>query len=285
MLFLHRLLQSFAPQHLLTVAIGKLANSKRFAKPFIHWFAKRYQVNMEEAKVKDLTAYETFNAFFTRALKDGARAIDDSPLSIVSPADGTLSEFSAINGGRIIQAKGQTFTVNEFLGGSIHQAEPFLTGDFFTVYLSPKDYHRVHFPFDCQIEKMTYIPGKLFSVSLKTAQAVPRLFARNERLCVFVKTQWGPAVIVLVGAMIVAGMNVTWQGDIVRESDVHHWAYPNARTTTTHFKKGEQLGHFNLGSTVVVLLGFKATAFIKSLEKEMPIQMGMPIMAQTEGDV
>jgi phosphatidylserine decarboxylase len=271
---MHRLLQSLAPQLLITKFVSYFANSPRFAKLFIRWFSRRYQVNLSEAKTEELAAYKTFNAFFTRALKESARPIAPSKSAFVSPADGVISQFGEISEGRLIQAKGRTFSSLEFLGGDKDLASPFVSGHFFTIYLSPRDYHRVHFPFDCTIEKMLYIPGKLFSVSLKTAECIPNLFARNERLCVFVKTPFGPSVIVLVGAMIVAGIQTVWGGEIKRSTMPQYFDYSAEQKASLSFKKGAELGQFKLGSTVVVLTPKEALLFQEGLKLESFVKMG-----------
>lgn len=274
---MHRLLQTLAPKLLITKFVSHLANSRLFSKPFISWFSRRYKVNLGEAKIQDLKGYQTFNQFFTRELKEGARVIASDKGAFISPADGVISQFGQIESGRIIQAKGHTFSVREFLATTNEQASSFNDGGFFTIYLSPKDYHRVHFPFDCTVTKMTYIPGKLFSVSPKTAALIPNLFARNERLCVFVETAFGPVVIVLVGAMIVAGIATVWGGTIKRTNTVTSWEYGEQETAHQNFKKGEQLGHFELGSTVVVLTSKDALTFSEGLEEESPVKMGQAL--------
>lgn len=263
--------QYVAPQRGLTWLAAKLANCRKVAPLFIKLFAEVYKVNMSEAIEPNLSAYPTFNDFFTRALKDTARPIDSDEKSLVSPADGQLSEFGLIKQGRILQAKGQDFSVGEFLVENEEQKiMPFIDGHFFTFYLAPSDYHRVHFPFDCAVKSMTYIPGKLFSVSPFTAQYVPRLFARNERLVIEVESLWGKAHIILVGAMIVGGIETVWQADIKRSKKIRRWQYDKPMP----YSKGQELGRFKLGSTVVLLLEKQIRLNTKDLKANQKIKMG-----------
>lgn len=247
-------LQYIIPQHLLSRMAGWLGETSIswIKNPFTNWFVQQYGVNMSEAAVEDPTAYESFNAFFTRALKEDARPIDGESNSIVSPADGAISQLGDIKNGRIFQAKGQDFSLTELLGGDIDIAKPFMDGKFATVYLSPKDYHRVHMPLSGKLKSMIHVPGDLFSVNTTTAENVPRLFARNERtVCIF-DTDIGPMAVVLVGAMIVASIETVWAGQttpLKREIKTTH--YP--QNDKIELQKGEEMGRFKLGSTAVVL--------------------------------
>ena len=209
-------LQYLIPQHLLSRLVGTLAASEiRWIKnPFINWFRQRYGVDMSEAADSEPTNYPSFNAFFTRALKPGSRPIDASPNAIISPADGAISQLGTITGDRIFQAKGQNYTTTELLGGDDKMAALFADGLFATVYLSPRDYHRVHMPVAGKLLRTIYVPGDLFSVNQATAAHVPSLFARNERLVCLFETDFGPMALVLVGAMIVAGIETVWAGQI-----------------------------------------------------------------------
>ena len=193
--------QYLLPHHLLSRLAGCIAECRVrwFKNAFTAWFAKRYQVDMSQALVEDLTAYEHFNAFFTRALKDGARPLDQTPGAVLSPADGAVSQLGPIEHGRVFQAKGHSFSVLELLGGDAANAAPFMGGDFATIYLSPKDYHRVHMPLAGTLREMVYIPGRIFSVNQTTAENVPELFARNERVACIFDTERGPMAVVLVG--------------------------------------------------------------------------------------
>ena len=200
--------QYLAPQHLISRGAGKVAECEipRFKNALIEWFIKRYGVNMSEAERQNPEDFKHFNDFFTRALKADARSIDDAKDAIVSPVDGVISQLGAIKQGQIFQAKGQSFSLVELLGGDIDRAQPFMGGDFATIYLSPKDYHRIHMPITGTLKEMVYIPGKLFSVNPVTAENVSRLFARNERVAAIFDTELGPMAMVLVGAMIVASI-------------------------------------------------------------------------------
>ncbi len=247
--------QYLVPQHLLSRLAGKIANcqSKWLKDPFTRWFVDRFDIDMSEAAEEDPCAYATFNDFFTRALKDGARPIDSEPHSIVAPADGAISQLGDIQHGRIFQAKGQSYSTLELLGGANDLAAEFNDGQFATVYLSPKDYHRVHMPMAGKLRSMIHVPGDLFSVNEATAENVPRLFARNERVvCVF-DTDAGPMAVVLVGAMIVASIETSWAGQITPQlRQVVRQDYDQLNDDIT-LEKGEEMGRFKLGSTAIVL--------------------------------
>ncbi len=249
-------LQYITPQHALSRAAGWLANQRTdwVKNTFIEWFTKRYGVDMSEALEENPRAYENFNAFFTRALKPDARPVDNATDSVVCPADGAISQLGAIEDGRIFQAKGQMYTTQELLGGDEALAREFDGGQFATVYLSPKDYHRVHMPYSGTLRTTVAVPGDLFSVNNATANQVPRLFSRNERLVAIFDTDVGPMAVVLVGAMIVAGIETVWGGEV---------APIKRRIQTQDFRpqapieldKGEEMGRFKLGSTAVILFG------------------------------
>ncbi|MFO1390486.1 archaetidylserine decarboxylase [Cellvibrio sp.] len=248
-------LQHWVPQHALSRFVGKFANSKnRFIKnTFIEWFIKRYQVDMSLAAEENPRAYACFNDFFTRELKPGIRPICNEPSAIVCPADGSISQLGKIVDGRVFQAKDQDYTVEELLGGDAALAQEFAEGDFATVYLSPKDYHRVHMPYGGKLRTMVSIPGDLFSVNTVTAGHVARLFSRNERVVAIFDTDIGPMAVVLVGAMIVAGIETVWDGELApmmgsREIEVSNYPYQNIV-----LDKGAEMGRFKLGSTAIVL--------------------------------
>jgi phosphatidylserine decarboxylase len=247
-------LQHMVPQHALSRFVGGIANShNHFIKnTFIKWFVKRYQVDMTIAAEENPTAYATFNDFFTRALKPGVRPICGEPTAIVCPADGAISQLGKIVNGRIFQAKGQDYSTHELLGGDNTLAEEFADGDFATVYLSPKDYHRVHMPYGGKLRCMVSIPGDLFSVNTVTANNVERLFSRNERVAAVFDTDIGPMAVILVGAMIVAGIETIWDGQLApmgsREIETSHYPYQNIT-----LEKGAEMGRFKLGSTAVIL--------------------------------
>lgn len=248
-------LQHMVPQHGLSRLIGRIASSTNplIKNTFISWFIKRYQVDMSIAAEKNPRAYASFNDFFTRALKPDARPLCREPIAIVCPADGAISQLGKIQNGRIFQAKGQDYTAEELLGGDATLAAEFADGDFATVYLSPKDYHRVHMPYGGKLRQMLSIPGDLFSVNTVTANNVPRLFSRNERVVAIFDTEIGPMAVVLVGAMIVAGIETVWDGEVApimgsREISSSLYPYQNI-----HLERGAEMGRFKLGSTAIIL--------------------------------
>ncbi|RYY76676.1 MAG: phosphatidylserine decarboxylase [Gammaproteobacteria bacterium] len=247
-------LQHWVPQHALSRFVGNIANSRNpFIKnSFIKWFIKRYNVDMSIAKEENPTAYASFNDFFTRELKPGVRPMCGEPTAIVCPADGAISQLGKIVNGRIFQAKGQDFSAVELLGGDDTLAQEFAEGDFATIYLSPKDYHRVHMPYGGKLRTMVSIPGELFSVNTVTAENVPRLFSRNERVAAIFDTDIGPMAVVLVGAMIVAGIETVWDGQIAPmgsgEPETSYYPYQNIT-----LERGAEMGRFKLGSTAIIL--------------------------------
>ena len=271
-------LQKLVPQHLLSRIVGRVAESSRLKTPFISWFAKRYEVDMSEAEEQDPLAYENFNAFFTRALKADARplaeGIDDA-LPILCPADGAISQLGEITEKGLLQAKGRHYTVADLLA-SDQDAAAFDGGSFATVYLSPKDYHRVHMPIAGTLTKMCYVPGDLYSVNQQTAEGVPNLFARNERLVCLFDTELGPMAVVLVGAMIVAGIETVWAGRVCPGRDRHKVQVTDYTATVPAIElaAGAELGRFYLGSTAIVLFGHGAVELNGKLAAESPVRMG-----------
>ncbi len=249
-------LQYLLPQHTLSRAAGWLAETETawIKDPFIRWFIERYEVDMDEAEQEDPARYKNFNTFFTRALKPGSRDICNDDKAVVCPADGAISQIGDIEYGRIFQAKGQDFSAAELLGGDRRLAEPFMGGKFATVYLSPRDYHRVHMPAGGELKTMVHIPGDLFSVNEATANQVPRLFARNERVAAVFDSEYGPMAVVLVGAMIVASIETTWAGLVAPvKKQIRTCHYPDPREYS--FARGDEMGRFKLGSTAIVLFG------------------------------
>lgn len=277
--------QYCVPQHGLTWLMGKLAASQRTGlKNFaIQKFIDAYGVDMSQSLIEDPTEFACFNDFFIRHLKPGLRPITDDPKAIISPADGAISQIGRIEGGKIIQAKGHHFTVKELLGGDIHRAEPFFGGNFATIYLAPKDYHRVHMPVTGKLQEMIYIPGKLFSVSDTTARSVPQLFSRNERAVCFFEHNGARVAVILVGAMIVASMNTVWHGDITppRAKKVRQWQYPNPKTEAITLQRGDEMGYFKLGSTVIVLFEKEQMQWNEDIQAHMPVQMGQTLGVMT----
>jgi phosphatidylserine decarboxylase len=248
--------QYLLPKQALTVAAGKLASLRggEMTTKVIRWFVGRYGVNMDEAANPDIAAYPTFNEFFTRPLKAGARPLSNATL--ICPVDGAISQFGAIVRDQVFQAKGHSYSTTALVGGDAALATQFENGSFATLYLSPKDYHRIHMPCAGRLVRMIHVPGDLFSVNPTTARGVPGLFARNERVvCVF-ESPAGPFVQVLVGATIVGSMATTWHGVVnpPRPGILREWTYQDQ---DIRFAQGDEMGRFLLGSTVVLL--FPAT--------------------------
>lgn len=263
---------------MLSDLIGKLANMSSNHHAVIKWFIKTYGVDMSEAKYPDVYHYKSFNDFFIRELADGVRTIHSTPHQMASPVDGRVSQLGPIKSGRIVQAKGRNYSILELLGGKKEQEKLFLEGNFITLYLSPKDYHRIHMPIDGKLLSMTYIPGDLFAVKPSAVESVPNLFARNERLVMLFETQKGPLAVIMVGAMIVGNMATVWQGTLPRQKDIQQWQYPNDSLKDINFKKGQELGHFKLGSTVILLSGRNFTHHWRaSLGPSSPIKMGQQL--------
>ena len=265
--------QHIVPQHLLSRGVGRLAASENtFVKnTFIKNFAAKYQVNMAEALEENPLAYKSFNDFFTRALKPNARPIASDSKAIISPADGAISQIGAITADKIFQAKGHDYSVTTLLGGNEQRAAAFVGGQFATVYLSPKDYHRVHMPFMGKLTQMIYVPGDLFSVNTTTAENVPNLFARNERVVCLFDTEVGQMAVVLVGAMIVAGIATAWAGNLAPQGKNVVTTNYNGSIT---LKKGDELGRFYLGSTAIVLFGANVMQWRDGLSATNPVRMG-----------
>ena len=270
-------LQHLLPKQALTQLAGRFAGWQggRFTQAFIRWFIGRYGVNMAEAANPDPTAYPTFNEFFTRALQPGARPLADA--AFVCPVDGAISQFGRIQGDQIFQAKGHSYSTLALVGGDPALAAQFEGGDFATIYLSPKDYHRIHMPAAARLRRMVHVPGDLFSVNPETAAGVPGLFARNERVvCVFDMPHQGgtvPFVLVLVGATIVGSMATTWHGVVnpPRPGTLRSWSYDDQRI---EFARGDEMGRFLLGSTVVLLWPKDTIAFNPQWAPARPVRMG-----------
>jgi len=244
-------LQYLLPQHWLSRLMFRFARIENvwLKNTFTHWFVKTYQVNLSEARREQVEDYKHFNDFFTRSLKSSARPIASS--AIICPVDGTVSQVGNINNTQILQAKGRDYSVDQLLANDPRSAE-FINGFFTTIYLSPKDYHRIHMPYDGKLVSMDYIPGDLFSFNQQTAQNVDNLFARNERVVCYFETQFGLCAFVLVGAIFVGSMQTVWQGQInpPYKKQVQHFDYQDQ---DIQLKKGEELGRFNMGSTIIML--------------------------------
>ncbi len=279
------LLQQIVPQHLLSRLIGRLADCRVrwFKNLFIDLFRRQYNVDMSEALEENPRAYPCFNDFFTRALKPGARPIDPDPGSIVSPVDGVVSQAGDISYGRLIQAKGRGYSLTTLLGGDSRRAEPFINGRFATLYLSPRDYHRVHMPVTGTLREAIYIPGDLFSVNHATAAGVDSLFARNERLVTIFDTEYGPMAMVLVGAMIVAGIETVWSGQVAPLPRQPQTLYSRAEPARITLEKGQEMGRFHLGSTVILAFGPDQVRWVDTLTHRTPVTLGRTI-ATVSGD-
>lgn len=268
------MLQYCLPKQAITSLAGRLAHAKAGALTtmVVRWFIKRYGVNMAEAAQPDPAAYPTFNEFFTRTLKPGARPI--ATADFICPVDGAISQVGDIKDGQIFQAKGHEYSTLALLAGNLSLAEKFQHGSFATLYLSPKDYHRIHMPCDGRLISMTYVPGALFSVNPDTARGIRGLFARNERvICEFESADNGSFVLVLVGATIVGSMATTWHGLVnpPRSKSTRSWRYDDQ---TIELIKGEEMGRFLLGSTVVMLFPAGKLRFNMDWVAGKAIQLG-----------
>ncbi len=255
--------QYLLPQHTLSWVLGRLASSRSpWCKDrLIRAFARHYQVDMTDAACEDLAAYASFNAFFTRPLRAGCRPVAAGPSVLASPADGALSQFGDLRQGRLLQAKGRDYSAAELLDDAA-LGEVFAAGSYATVYLAPRDYHRVHMPAAGQLRCAKYLPGTLFSVNAKTAEHVPRLLARNERMVAVFDTDDGALAVVMVGAMIVVGIHAVWP---LAQDDIE-----------LRLARGEEMGHFSLGSTVVVL-SERPLAWREGLSPGVALRMGQAL--------
>tara|TARA_B100001121_G_scaffold288206_1_gene286084 strand:- start:75 stop:878 length:804 start_codon:yes stop_codon:yes gene_type:complete len=256
--------------------MGLFAESKSAKKFLIKLFIKKYNVDMTEARNTSIDQYPNFNAFFTRELREGARPIDNNPTVIVSPADGRLLAAGRIDGDRLIQAKNHCFSCNDLLGGNNFLASTFSDGNFATIYLSPKDYHRVHMPLKGTLIKTIHIPGRLFSVGYATSSNIPNLFARNERLvCVF-STDAGLFSLILVGAMVVGSIKTVWTKEapkVLATPEIKEIDY-KSQEIKVNLDKGAEVGRFELGSTVIVLFEQKLMQLNSNIVANKPIRMG-----------
>ena len=273
-------MQYAMPKHFISRMVGKLAAAKAggLTTALIKLFIKQYKIDMSEAKYPDPAHYKTFNEFFTRPLKEGIRPLAEENDIIAHPVDGAISQLGDVVDGQIIQAKGHDYSLQALLGGKEEDTAPFLGGKFATIYLAPKDYHRIHMPVDGTLSKMIYVPGDLFSVNPLTAQNVPNLFARNERVVAIFETEIGPLAMVLVGATIVASIETIWAGTVTPPAgkDVFSWNYPTTGDNAITLKKGEEMGRFKLGSTVIFAWGANQAAFLSDHHPETVTRMGTP---------
>lgn len=262
---------------------------KQLLSQSMHWFmqvevrwiknatikllTKIYKIDISEAENEDLESYPHFNAFFTRALKAEVRPIDDNPQNWCSPVDGVVSQSHPIQGNQLIQAKCHDYTLEALLGGDIDYAQRYINGDAAVIYLSPKDYHRIHMPTDGQLVSMTYVPGDLFAVNPATVRSIPGLFARNERLIIRFNNTYGDFCLIMVGAIFVGSMETVWEGKITPEygPTIRHWDY---QAESKHYQKGQEIGRFNMGSTVVLLTPAEKMPSLGQITQNSPIKMG-----------
>ena len=266
--------QYLLPKRGLTQFAGRVARAQggRATTRLIRWFVGKYGVDMSEAENPDIASYASFNDFFGRPLKPGVRPLADA--DFISPVDGAISQFGAIDDHHILQAKGHRFTTTQLLAGDAALADRFRHGSFANLYLSPKDYHRLHMPCAGRLQRMIYIPGALFSVNPTTARGVPGLFARNERVvCVFDSETHGRFVMVLVGATIVGSMATTWHGVVNprRTGVIAEWEYADRPIA---LEQGEEMGRFLLGSTVIMLFEKDVIDFNADWRPEGPVRLG-----------
>ncbi len=245
----------------------------------IRWFIGRFRIDLSQAQVEDPTAYRSFNAFFTRALKPDARPICTDSQTVVCPVDATVSQFGPIESGRIIQAKRHAYSATELLGNA-GLAAPFANGQFITLYLSPRDYHRIHMPVEGSLRQSIYIPGRLFSVNGPTTEGVPRLFARNERVALLFDTAAGPCALVMVGALFVGSIETVWAGEMTppHRSEIALRDF-SLEPTAPHFAPGAEIGRFNMGSTVVLLFGNPQLGWASEVTIDATTRMGQRLAA------
>ena len=266
------------PKHGVSKLVGFLARGKLgiITTGLIKLFIKAYKINMAEAKHSDPSHFKTFNEFFTRELAEGVRPLVEGDDKVAHPVDGTVSQLGPIKDGTLVQAKNHYYNVQELVGGDEDLAKLFDDGEFATIYLAPSDYHRLHMPVDGTLTDMVYVPGDAFSVNPLTAENVPNLFARNERVVCIFDTEIGPMAMVLVGATIVRSIETVWAGEITppRGSTVNHWTYDKEGDNAVTLKKGEEMGRFKLGSTVVCLFAKDKVEFLEQLKNGSTTRMG-----------
>ena len=276
------------PHHLLSAAMHSATrNRMRAWKNWqINWFIRRYRVDMDIAQIKRADGFENFNAFFTREVRAQARPLSAQANALAGPADGTVSACGHIDGDSIFQAKGQAFSLTQLLGGDAQRAAVFNGGHFCTIYLSPRDYHRVHMPMTGTLREMVHVPGRLFSVNPLSARMVPALFARNERVVSIFDSAWGPLAIVLVGAVFVGSIEQVWAGEVAPASnrDVASTTYPQSSSSAAiTLEKGEEMGRFNMGSTVILILPPSALHWRNDLLPGRPVSRGEMLAVHKQG--
>ena len=278
--YLRGLPQYLLPHHALSrlVLAATRVEARWWKNLLITAFRRRFDIDMSVAQAPNALAFNSFNAFFTRALRDDARPFVNAAGSIASPVDGRVSQAGKIDGDRIFQAKGRDYSLLELLGGDTDLAERFQDGEFATLYLSPRDYHRIHMPLTGRLTETVYVPGRLFSVAPHTVRSVPRVFARNERLVALFDTEAGPMAMVLVGALFVSCIETVWSGVV---TPPHGYQIRRQNFTGTpdpiQLARGEEMGRFNMGSTVILLYGKQRVDWVRELTAGQPLRMGEQI--------
>jgi phosphatidylserine decarboxylase len=264
------------PHHFISRLVFRLTRIQcpTLVPPAIRLFSKVFKVNLAEALNPDPTSYPTFNAFFTRPLQAALRPIAAGNQVLVSPVDGRISQMGNIEAGRIFQAKGHEYSAVELLGGNEARAAPFMHGQFMTIYLSPRDYHRIHMPLTGTLTEQVYVPGRLFSVAGHTVRTIPRLFARNERVVALFDTEFGKLAMVLVGAINVAAIETVWDGLVTPPQG---WGVKRQVFPDVHLAKGTEMGRFNMGSTVILLLENPSLAWNQALGADVVLQLGQTL--------
>jgi len=270
--------QYILPQHGLSRLMSRLTHSqyKPLKNLLIQQIIKHYRVNMDEALLADIDAYKSFNDFFTRELKPGIRTVASGDDAIACPADGVVSQAGWVADGQIFQAKGKHFSTLSLLGGDQTRADVFADGSYATIYLSPKDYHRLHMPITGTLTGMAHIPGRLFSVNTSTTNAVPNLFARNERVCCYFDTAAGPMALILVGAIFVSSIETVWHGVVTPPTapNIRTWEYQDNAPTLS---RGEEMGRFNMGSTIIVLFAKNKMGWAEAMKAGAAVKLGEKI--------
>jgi len=276
-------LQRCLPTRALSTLVFRLTQIRTiwFKNALIRLFQRHYAIDLGDAEHPHPEDYPSFNAFFTRALKPGARPLPQDPALLVSPVDGTVSQCASICGGRLIQAKGHDYSAQELLGGEAELTARFNGGSFCTLYLAPHNYHRIHMPVDGRLVAWRHVSGRLFSVNPATARTMPNLFARNERLVAEFETESGPLVLVLVGALFVGGLETVWAGQVSpphrRGTEIAHYRLIQPLT----FARGAELGRFNMGSTVILLAAPSALAWLPDCVSGRRMSMGQALARRT----
>lgn len=269
-------IQYVLPHHLISRSVHYFVECKIpwFKNALIRWIIKHYDVDMSEAQQESPEAYVHFNDFFTRPLKDGARPLPENMNTIVSPADGAISQLGDIKHGRVFQAKGHDYSLIELLGGDAELGKDFAGGKFATIYLSPRDYHRIHTPAGGELRQMIHVPGRLFSVNQGTVENIPNLFARNERVVSIFDTEHGPMAVIMVGAINVASIETVWAGLVTPQNKrVANTSYGDHSESVT-LGRADEMGRFKLGSTAIVLFGADQVEWLEKWQPGMTIKMG-----------